>query len=131
MPEIIPLGDRMKILENVYNIKIPKDQYIIVRLDGRSFSKFTNGFKRPFDINFIKAMNLTQIDILNKFPCQTVYCHSDEITVIFDIKTEEQEQIFSGRIQKILTTLSSYCSVRFNYHVTEIMKQYENTDTYF
>jgi tRNA(His) guanylyltransferase len=127
----INLGERIKEYENIYNAKIPKNHYIIVRLDGKNFSNFTRGFKSPFDINFIKAMNLTQMDILNKFQATTTYSHSDEITVIFNKMDEEnQTQFYGGRVQKIITLLSSYCSIRFNFHLCKIFEQYKNTDEY-
>lgn len=133
------LGDRMKKYENNVDSQIiikPTESFLI-RLDGRSFSKFTKRFKKPFDVIFIKVMGLTTIDLIEEFEAQTGYTHSDEITLIFNSKcTELQEfeylesktkltklpnHMFNGRIQKILTLISSYCSVRFNYHLEKLI----------
>jgi len=134
------LGDRMKKYENNVDSQIiikPTESFLI-RLDGRSFSKFTKRFKKPFDVIFIKVMGLTTIDLIEEFEAQTGYTHSDEITLIFNSKcTELQEfeylesktkltklpnHMFNGRIQKILTLISSYCSVRFNYHLAQLIE---------
>lgn len=145
------LGDRMKKYENVVDSKIiiiPSESFII-RLDGRSFSKFTKKFIKPFDLVFVKAMCLTMRDLVQEFEAQTGYTHSDEITLIFDAKcteleefeylekkinNEEQENnkqkkvnklpihMFGGRIQKILSLVSSFCSVRFNFHLSNLIE---------
>ena len=140
------LGDRMKRYESIIDNKIlikPCESFII-RLDGRSFSKFTKKFHKPFDIIFVKAMGLTTLDLIKQFEAQTGYTHSDEITLIFNSKCSEDEyfeycekqsknlltkddkslpiHMFNGRIQKILSLVSSYCSVRFNYHLVKLIE---------
>jgi tRNA(His) 5'-end guanylyltransferase len=146
------LGDRMKKYENEVDSKIiirPTESFII-RLDGRSFSKFTKKFVKPFDLVFVKAMCLTMRDLVQEFEAQTGYTHSDEITLIFDAKCSELEEfeylekkinndeqennkhktkinelsnhMFRGRIQKILSLTSSFCSVRFNYHLSNLIE---------
>lgn len=127
------LSDRMKQYETEFNYKILPTEAFVIRLDGRSFSKFTKKLFKPFDMNFVKAMSLTMRDLVKKFEAQTGYTHSDEITLVFNSKcTDEDYQLvlsgqieptqinyhtFDGRVQKLLTLTSSYCSVRFNYHL--------------
>lgn len=144
------LGDRMKRYENQIDSKItigPSESYI-VRLDGRSFSKFTKKFVKPFDLVFVKAMCMTMQDLVEEFEAQTGYTHSDEITLIFNAKCTELEELeymelknnqdlmnlssnklrelpnhmFRGRVQKILSLISSYCSVRFNHHLSNLIE---------
>ena len=43
------LGGRLKGYEADAESKIPYDQYVIVRIDGHKFSKYTKGFTKPFD----------------------------------------------------------------------------------
>jgi tRNA(His) guanylyltransferase len=147
--QIATLGDRMKKYEDENtkpNIR-PCDSFI-VRLDGRSFSKFTKRLVKPFDILFVKAMCLTTKDLVKEFDAQTGYTHSDEITLIFNSKCSNDEfldhmdyfdrskngkckcrtniyitnHLFNGRIHKILSLISSYCSVRFNYHLEKLIE---------
>lgn len=78
------LGDRMKKYEAHMDLRILPCESFVVRLDGRSFSKFTKKFFKPFDIIFVKAMCKTMIDLVEEFDAQTGYTHSDEITLIFN-----------------------------------------------
>lgn len=131
------IEDRMKKYENEYNYQILPYESFIIRLDGMSFSKFTKKFIKPFDINFIKAIALTTRDLVEKFEAETGFTHSDEITLIFNAKCSKEDynkfsadnldksliniHLFDGQIQKLLTLISSYCSVRFNYHLEQII----------
>ena len=128
----IDLGDRMKMYENAplpQSGKIKSTDNFIVRLDGRSFSKFTSGFAKPFDPIFTKAMCYTAQDLLLKFNCQTAYTHSDEITLIFSRQYPDSsgnlisKHMFDGRIQKIISLTASYCSVRFNWHLSKLLEE--------
>lgn len=115
------LDDRMKHYESQYNIHIPANYYFLIRLDGISFSKFTSGFQKPFDELFIKAMTMTVEDLMNKFNnIVTGYCHSDEITLIFNKCNDKQTHLYNGRIQKLTSVVAGYCSTRFNFNLLQI-----------
>ena len=134
----IALGERMKMYEklNETNLgRVNATDNFIIRLDGRSFSNFTSGFKQPFDKLFIQAMCYTTADLLDKFQCRTAYCHSDEITLIFSKQVpgktgQLQTHPFDGRIQKLLSLTSSYCSVKFNYHLMRLINDQEVRELY-
>lgn len=55
---VVALGDRMKAYEHLIEQypKIPPYKPFAVRLDGHTFSRFTTGFKKPFDALFQSAM---------------------------------------------------------------------------
>ena len=127
------LGDRMKNYELQNEKKIKPYELFIVRLDGKCFSSFSKYFIKPFDDNFVKAMALTTKDLIEYFEAQTGYTHSDEITLIFNAKCSEEEfpnlnvnHTYDGRIQKILSLTSAYCSTRFNYHIFNIINDVKN-----
>lgn len=124
---IVSIGDRIKLYEKTYELKIPPYQAFIVRLDGKNFSKFTNGFKRPFDQLFTSTMINTTNDLVKKFNPTTGYTHSDEISLIFppvctkeeyDNKENKSTHLFNGRVMKLCSILAGYCSSRFNWYVT-------------
>ena len=51
------LGDRMKAYEKIETMqKFPPNSILCVRIDGRSFSKFTKGLQRPYDERLSKLM---------------------------------------------------------------------------
>lgn len=119
------LGDEMKAYEKEYEVKIPGDHAFIVRADGHSFSKFTRGFHQPFDENFKAAMINATADAVNEFHASTGYTHSDEITLIFPpmplLEDKIQPHPFNGRVCKLLTLISSFIAVRFNYHLLSLI----------
>ena len=50
------LGDRMKSYENVERRYLTRRTPTLIRIDGKCFSSFTKGFKKPFDIVLMKTM---------------------------------------------------------------------------
>lgn len=77
------LGDRMKGYEKVYEMRVPNDHVMLIRLDGLTFETWTRGLDAVFDLVFTRSMILTMNDLLLKFHPQTGYTHSDEITLVF------------------------------------------------
>ena len=49
--KIITLEDRMRSYE--MDNRLPPNMPVIIRIDGRAFSKFTRGMDKPFDQGFI------------------------------------------------------------------------------
>ncbi|QKF93647.1 tRNAHis guanylyltransferase Thg1 [Fadolivirus algeromassiliense] len=140
--DIQHLDERMKKYEEPFNYKILPYMPFVVRLDGRAFSKYTIGFKKPFDNLFQCAMINTMNDLVTEFSVRTGYTHSDEITLVFpEVCTEDEynnntnkaTHIYDGRILKICTVLAGYCSSKFNYHINRLFdfdfnrKHYQST----
>ncbi|SIP85816.1 tRNAHis guanylyltransferase Thg1 [Pacmanvirus A23] len=119
----VGLGDRMKIYEHkgLELVKLDPKQPIIVRVDGKKFSSFTRGFKKPYDERITSAMKQTCIDLMHEFQPQTVYSQSDEISLVF-YNADAIETFAGGRATKIATLVASYCAVRFNHHLNEQIK---------
>ncbi|PSN73586.1 hypothetical protein BS50DRAFT_483429 [Corynespora cassiicola Philippines] len=114
----ITLADRMKQYEAPYDFTLPSSSPVILRLDGHGFSKFTSHFCRPFDTRIHDAMSQTSADLLTYFPQATVaYTQSDEITLVFPSGV----QSFNDRVQKLGSLAASYCTVRFNAHLTAFL----------
>ena len=53
------LGDRMKDYEVTTKQILPRRSYTIIRVDGMAFHTLTKRYRRPFDQEFIDAMNDT------------------------------------------------------------------------
>lgn len=108
----------MKQYEASFDYKLPGSSPVILRLDGHTFSRFTASFCRPFDQRIHDAMMSTCSDLLKYFPRATVaYTQSDEITLVFPGGV----QSFNDRAQKLASLAASYCSVRFNAHLTAFL----------
>lgn len=86
---------------------------VVIRLDGRRFSRFTRGLKRPFDERMMQAMKDTTQYLLDKFSSAYVgYTQSDEISIV--LRNDYMAPCeFDGRIQKLASVFASECSVQF------------------
>lgn len=126
----LTLQDRMKYYEknNVENI-LPYKPFI-ARLDGVNFSKYTQGFEKPFDMLFRTVMILVMNDLVENFSASTGYTQSDEITLIFPPSCSKEEfekgtnktnHYRKGRKYKLCSILSSVCTSRFIYHMLELI----------
>ena len=87
---------------------------IIIRLDGRNFSKYTKGLDRPFD----KRMSTVMIEVAKALVEETnaviSYTQSDEISLVLYTKSNKTQVYFNGKEQKIVSSLSALASVLFN-----------------
>jgi tRNA(His) guanylyltransferase len=116
----LALAERMKRYEASYELYLPTDSPIILRLDGHGFSKFTSHFCKPFDQRIHDAMIASCADLLHFFPQATVaYTQSDEITLVFPSGV----QTLNERVQKLSSLAASYCSVNFNRHLTSSLEK--------
>lgn len=107
------LGDRMKSYENIEtDQKFPPNSIIYVRLDGRSFSKFTKGMIRPFDYRMTELMKETTKFLHKEFRCKVSYTQSDEISLIIENKYDSP-MIFEAKKQKIISSLAASASAFF------------------
>lgn len=99
-------GDRMKRYEAVEAQRtLAPDLPVLVRVDGRRFSKFTRGFRKPFDPDLSGAMRETWARI--------GYVQSDEISLVLERRHEGDALPFSGRSQKIASTCASLATALF------------------
>lgn len=120
------LGARMKTYEKEQNI--PFDNYILIRVDGKNFSKFTGKFNKPFDVRFTKAMIWTLNDMINEFNISLGFCCSDEITFVIPKRSEESGHDFGGRVHKMNSLYAGKCSVFFLLNVLRAIQGTENSE---
>ena len=108
------LGDRMKSYEASTDMRLLPRLPVVIRLDGRSFSKFTKGMKRPFDAEFRQAMIETTKYLVEKTHAKIGYTQSDEISlVLYSENYQSGSILFDGRVQKIASNVASMASVKF------------------
>jgi tRNA(His) 5'-end guanylyltransferase len=113
----ISLKERMTALRNTTNYILPLKSYVMVMIDGRSFSRvIKNNYEKPFDDKFINMMNeVAKYVCKNVQGCKFAYAQSDEITfVLTDFDTETTNAFFGNRITKILSIIPSMASAKFN-----------------
>jgi len=117
-------GDRMKEYEKLQNQRFMKNLPVLVRLDGKNFSKFTKGLKRPFDENLISLFVDTTKYLLAESNALMGYTQSDEITLLLYSSNKYDSEIFhGGKIQKIISVLSSMTTAFFNSKIPQYIPQ--------
>ena len=62
------LGVRMKRYESQSRVYLEAKLPVIIRIDGKGFSKYTKGFKKPFDKIFMETMFETTKFLCSKLP---------------------------------------------------------------
>lgn len=114
--ENMSLKEKCYAYQKAANYFLDPDKYIIAHIDGRSFSKMIkNKFKKPFDDDFIYAMNETA-----KYVCKEVqgcifgYTQSDEITLIIRKSKPEADVFFGGRICKMQSIIAALATSKFS-----------------
>lgn len=116
--EELALGTRMKDYEKQYQKYLDPKLPFMVRLDGRSFSKLTQGLHKPFDEKFASVMTAVACDLLEEFKPRTVYTQSDEISLLFYLSDNPDSQhIFGGRVDKIVSVMAAYATARLIIHL--------------
>ncbi len=111
------LGDRMKSqYENRTRYFLPRRTYTIIRLDGKAFHTYTKGCARPFDADFVHAMDETA-----NFLCQEIqgakmaFVQSDEISILLtDFEKSTTTAWYDGNIQKMTSISAALASAYFN-----------------
>ena len=96
-----------------------KNTYIIVRIDGKAFTKFTEAhqYKKPNEISGIKLMALAGLSVMESFPdIFLAYGQSDEFSFAF----KKDTKLYNRRHEKILTNVVSQFTSAFVYYWPKI-----------
>lgn len=126
------LSERIKEYENVSQFRLMKKQPVIIRVDGRSFKKFTKGLDKPFDKDLNAIFEYVCYKLREKVDnVKFVYSQSDEISLLltdWDRTKEDNgtriDTWYDYRIQKMVSVISSETTRLFNKKVDEIAQGY-------
>lgn len=121
------LGNRMKIYEGLETKRtLMPGLPILVRLDGKSFSKFTKGLKRPYDKRLSDLMIETTKFLVKYSNANCGYTQSDEISLVYHSNDPKTQPYFGGRIMKIVGELAAKASVFFNRKLPDYLPEKED-----
>lgn len=137
----LSLENRMRSYEDEHKTVVSKYDTYVVRIDGSNFKSVSKKFPisktNVFDKYFVSAMANTAKDLISRFHCQTIYVHSDEISLVFnavatldDPNGWKYEHVFGGRIEKIISEIPAYASVRFCHNLKQVIKSESNNTEY-
>lgn len=122
------LADRMKGYEACYETKVPERSYIIIRLDGKNFSKYTKMFEKPFDDILSNVMDAATIELCSKMHPKFAYTQSDEISLLFTtIDNIDAETPFEGKVQKLASISASILTAAFNAKMLRMISTFKYT----
>lgn len=109
------LEDRMKMYEEAARTTLPRRMPIIVRVDGKAFSKYTKQLEKPFDRNFISVMEEVATALCQEVQgTQLAYVQSDEVSLlIHGYKKFESEPWFGNQVQKMTSVAAAVAAATF------------------
>lgn len=108
-------GDRMKAYERVEtHRRLDQMLPIYARIDGRSFSRFTRGMRRPFDGRMTSAMISTTRHLVEATNARIGYTQSDEISLVWLSPAPTSEPLFGAKVQKLTSILASLATAAFH-----------------
>jgi len=101
---------KMRSLEYFHNLRLLPGTWVVVRLDGRGFSRFTESrFEKPFDLKFHQLMVQTTQALIEELHGIYAYTESDEISVLF----RPDWDWYDRSLEKIVSVSASIASATF------------------
>jgi tRNA(His) 5'-end guanylyltransferase len=101
---------RMRAFEYFHSLRALSGAWIVLRVDGRSFTKLTlKAFEKPFDVRFHGLMVKAAETLLTELAGLYVYTESDEISVLLP----QQTQLFDREIEKLVSVSAGIASASF------------------
>lgn len=108
-------GNRMKAAELLEaGRRFDGTKPVLIRVDGKRFSKFTKRFEKPFDAQISSIMRRTCKALVEEFSARIGYVQSDEITLVLLPRSDEDSLPFSGRIQKLVSISAAVATREFS-----------------
>jgi tRNA(His) 5'-end guanylyltransferase len=101
----------MRALEYFHGVRLLPGAWVVLRLDGRGFSRFTAGFQKPFDPRFHELMVRTAQSLLEQLQGLYAYTESDEISVLF----RPDWELFDRELEKLVSLSAGLASATFTH----------------
>ncbi len=104
--------NKMRAMEYFHNLRLLPGAWVVIRLDGRGFSQFTESkFDKPFDLKFHELMVQTTKAVLEQLQGIYAYTESDEISIL----CPPQWNFFDRSLEKIVSISASIASSTFTH----------------
>jgi len=113
------LEARMREGECYHSLRVPPGAFVIVRADGRSFSRLTERLvEKPFDRKFHDWMIKAAEGLLATLHALYVYTESDEISALLPRDTD----LFDREVEKLVSISAARASAIFSLHCGEAVE---------
>lgn len=107
---------RQRAREWFHSMRVPPGAWTIIRVDGRSFSRFTEErFDKPFDQRFSAMMVDTAQALLTDLAGIYAYTESDEISILLNPTFD----LFGRGVEKIVSISAGIASATFTHAAGE------------
>lgn len=115
MSDKTSFGDRMKLYEGAEaGRRLMPLLPVCARIDGKTFSRFTRGLRRPYDERLSRLMVDVTTWLVEQTQASLGYTQSDEISLVFYSDNFRTQIYLDGRVQKMTSILASMATARFN-----------------
>jgi tRNA(His) 5'-end guanylyltransferase len=111
------LGRRIKRdYEDALRLRLPRRTCVVIRIDGRSFHKFTSSLERPYSRELADALDAAAIRLaMEMIGCRFGYGQSDEYSFLLtDFERDNAPLWFDGNVQKMVSVSASVFTGAFN-----------------
>jgi tRNA(His) 5'-end guanylyltransferase len=108
------LGRRIKTYyEDALRVAVPRQTYVVIRIDGKNFHTFTARLPRPYCRPLADALDAAALHLCREIPgCVFGYGQSDEYSLLMtDFHTPLW---FDGNVQKMVSVSASLFTAVFN-----------------
>lgn len=111
---------QMRAREEFHGLRVNPERWIVVRVDGRGFSKLTarRGYKKPFDPEFSEVMVQVAHELVVGFGGAYGYTESDEVSVVLPPRWNEFGRSVEKTVSLTAAIASSVASLELGEAVT-------------
>lgn len=122
MTIIDSLAARMKRYEQAARTTLTWSLPILIRVDGKSFHTWTSSLDRPFDVAFMRAMNVVALELCSQLHgAKLAFVQSDEITVLlYPWGNHDAEPWFGNQVQKMVSVSAGIASASMTIQSVEV-----------
>jgi len=124
------LANRMKMYEKLNTEQFMPLLPIYVRLDGRAFHTFCRGLDKPFDFDLMDLMQKVTKKLVDSTNACWGYTQSDEISLFWNPTSVEDQLIFNGKKQKMISVLASIATAEFILQGLKVPKMKERIERF-
>jgi len=101
---------QMRAFESFHAMRVPPDSWIVLRLDGRCFSTYTEKYKKPFDEALHMMMCNAAKKVVTELGAVFAYVESDEVSVLLP----KESALFDREVEKLCSVSASIMSSSFS-----------------
>jgi tRNA(His) 5'-end guanylyltransferase len=105
----INFEEEIRKYECYHQYKVLPNTWIVIRVDGKGFSKLTANMEKPFSPIFSSFMEITTTELVDEFNAIYGYSESDEISILLPLTFDS----FDRKVEKLVSISAGIASATF------------------